>query len=272
MGSLTKRVLVAAVAIPLLLFLTFWDQTLPFRLLAFLMILLALWEFLTLCEQHGLAPLKAEGMAALAVMLSPWMMRPWVSWDGRGAFFIGLMLLCLSFLGSARPIKDMVISVSVTFFGAAYFGVFMGYLFRLKEMPQGAWHLLWLYAATWAYDTGGFFAGSLMGKHPLAPLTSPKKSWEGVAGGILLTALVLWLLRQFLPFYAGQYSLLDVALLTLLLSFFGQLGDLVESMMKRSLTAKDSGSFFPGHGGVFDRVDSLLFNAPVLFYYLLIVK
>jgi phosphatidate cytidylyltransferase len=185
---------------------------------------------------------------------------------------IALMMLCLSFLGSTRPVKEMVVSVSVTFFGAAYFGVLTGYVFRLREMPQGAWHLLWLYIATWAYDTGGFFAGSLWGKHLLAPLASPKKSWEGVAGGVLLTVISLGLLRRFVPFYAGLYSYDDVAALALLLSLFGQLGDLVESMMKRSLTAKDSGSFFPGHGGVFDRVDSLLFNAPVLFYYLLIVK
>lgn len=248
MGSLTQRVLVAALAIPLLLLLTFWDFTFPFRFLAFGVILLGLWEFLTLCDRHGLAPLKTMGMVSLAVALSPWVLRPWVEWDGRGAFLVALMLLCLSFLGSARPLKEMVVSVSVTFFGAAYFAVFTGYVFRLREMPQGAWHLLWLYIATWAYDTGGFFAGSLFGKHPLAPLASPKKSWEGVAGGLLLSVLALWLLRQFVPFYRGFYSLLDVGALALLLSLFGQLGDLVESMMKRSLTAKDSGSFSQATG------------------------
>ncbi len=272
MGSLTKRVLVALVSIPLLLFLTFWGQTLPFRLLVLGVILLGLWEFLTLCERHGLAPLKAEGMIALSVMLSPWVMRPWVSWDGRGAFLVALMILCFSFMGSKRPMAEMVVSVSVTFFGAAYFGVLTGYVFRLRELNEGASQLLILFVATWAYDTGGFFAGSLMGKHPLAPLSSPKKSWEGAVGGTLLSALGLGLLRQCLPYYANHYSWTDVSVLALLLSFFGQLGDLVESMIKRSLTAKDSGSFFPGHGGVFDRVDSLLFNAPVLFYYLLNVK
>jgi phosphatidate cytidylyltransferase len=272
MESLTKRLLVAALVIPLVLFLTFWDQTFPFRLLTFGVILLGLWEYLTLCERHELTPLKTEGMVALAVMLSPWVLRPWVTWDGRGAFLLALMLLCLSFMGSTRPLKEMVNSVSVTFFGAAYFGVLAGYLFRLRELDHGAWHLLCLFIATWAYDTGGFFAGSLMGKHPLAPLASPKKSWEGAAGGVLLAFLGLGLLKVVFSFCEGFYSWSDVAALAVLLSLFGQLGDLVESMMKRSLTAKDSGSFFPGHGGVFDRVDSLLFNAPALFYYLLIVK
>jgi phosphatidate cytidylyltransferase len=82
-----------------------------------------------------------------------------------------------------------------------------------------------------------------------------------------LTAL--W---KLFPFYAQEYSLTDVIVLSALLSLFGQLGDLVESIIKRSLSAKDSGSFFPGHGGVFDRIDSLLFNAPILFYYLILFK
>ena len=132
MGSLTKRVLVAAVAVPVLIVLTFWDQTFPFRILTFGVILLGLWEFLTLCERHGLAPLKTVGMLSLAVALSPWVLRPWVEWDGRGSFLIALMMLCLSFLGSTRPVKEMVVSVSVTFFGAAYFGVLTGYVFRLR--------------------------------------------------------------------------------------------------------------------------------------------
>jgi CDP-diglyceride synthetase len=118
-GSLTKRVLVALIAIPLLLFLTFWEQVLVFHLVALGVILLGLWEFLNLCEQHHLAPLKAEGMIALSIMLIPWVLRPWINWDGQGAFLLVLMVLCLSYLGSTRPLKEMVVAVSVTFFGVA---------------------------------------------------------------------------------------------------------------------------------------------------------
>ncbi len=170
---------------------------------------------------------------------------------------------------SKRPLEEMVVSVSVTFFGAAYFGILGGYLLLLRELPQGPWLLIWLYVATWAYDTGGYFAGNLWGKHHFAPLASPKKSVEGCVGGFVLVLAGSFLLWIAVPFFAQTFSILDVLMLSLLLSLFGQLGDLVESLIKRSLSAKDSGSLLPGHGGVFDRIDSLLFNAPVLFYYLI---
>jgi len=183
-----------------------------------------------------------------------------------------LLILNLAFLWSQRTVKRMVVTVSVTFFGVAYFGFFGGYFFHLRDLPQGAWLLLWLYISTWAYDTGGYFAGSLWGKHRLAPQVSPNKSWEGCAGGFALSLIGLYLLWEFMPAYSQIFNLMDVVILAVLLSFFGQIGDLVESIMKRSLSAKDSGSFFPGHGGVFDRIDSLLFNAPVLYFYLTLIK
>jgi phosphatidate cytidylyltransferase len=270
LGPLTKRILAAAIAIPLLLLVSFWPQAGFFKLLAFSGLLLALWEFFGLAGWKDIQPLKIEGEIALGLFLLPWLLRPSFFMEGRAALLGALLVPALSFLWSNRPLKPMVLSVSVTFFGAAYFGVLGSFFLRLRDLPQGSWHLLWLYAATWAYDTGGYFAGRRWGKHRLAPNASPQKSWEGCAGGFFLTGLALFILWKTVSFYSGFYSLWDVAVLAVLLSFFGQLGDLVESAFKRSMGAKDSGSFFPGHGGLFDRIDSLLFNAPVLFYYLLL--
>ncbi len=272
MGPLTKRILVASVAIPILLFLTFCDWTMPFKVLAVAGLGLALLEYLNLADARKFKTLRAEGMAALGLLLFPWVVQLPALWTGHDALPLGLFLLTLSFLWSSRPLKEMVVSVSVTFFGVAYFGVFGAYFFRLRDLPEGAWHLLWLYIATWAYDTGGYFGGRWWGKHRFAPLASPKKSVEGCIGGFVLTLAGLSILWKIFPFYAREYSFLDVLVLAALLSLFGQLGDLVESIIKRSLSAKDSGSFFPGHGGVFDRIDSLLFNAPILFYYLILFK
>ena len=274
MGALTKRILVALVAIPALLALTFWPWTLPFKAFTALGLGLGLLEYLNLADAHRLKTLRVEGLVSLSLLLLPWMVPPLMPWGGRDAFCLGLFLLTLSFLWSKRPLKEMVVSVSVTFFGAAYFGVLGHYFFRLRELPQGAWHLLWLYIATWAYDTGGYFAGRWWGKHRFAPLASPKKSIEGCVGGVLLVLAALFLLGRGMAYFssAPRYTLGDVLALSVLLSLFGQLGDLVESLIKRSLSAKDSGSLLPGHGGVFDRIDSLLFNAPILFYYLVIFK
>lgn len=271
MNTLVKRVLVSIVAIPCLLAVTYWTPAL-FTALTLVVLSLALLEYFRLADARKLKTLRVEGFVVLGLLLLPWTLPPMGSWDWRGAWVAGLMLLTLSFLWSRRPLKEMIISVSVTFFGAAYFGAFGGYFLRLRDMPTGALHLFWLFTATWAYDTGGYFAGKLWGRHHFAPLASPKKSVEGCLGGLLLTLGSLFLLRTAVPFYQGSYSSLDVWVLSFLFSFFGQMGDLVESLVKRSLSAKDSGSLIPGHGGVFDRIDSLLFNAPILFYYLTIFK
>lgn len=266
-----KRLVVALVAIPLLLYITFLDWTLPFKLVAASGLFLALFELLNLADAHRLKTMKVEGLVILALFLMPWIFQSMTSWWTEGdSILLGFFILTLSFLWSERPLKDMVVSVSVTFFGVVYFGVLGHYFFLLRKLPDGAWQLLCLYIATWAYDTGGYFAGNWWGKHKMAPLVSPKKSWEGCAGGFVLVSAGLLLLWKFVPFYSQTYSLIDVLVLSLLLSIFGQLGDLVESVIKRSLSAKDSGSLIPGHGGVFDRIDSLLFNAPVLFYYLVL--
>ncbi len=272
MGSLTKRILVAIPAIVVLLFATFWGSNILFKIMVVLGLGLAFVEYFRLADAHKLKTLRTEGLVALGLLLLPWVVPPLRPWGGTDVLTLGIFILTLSFLWSHRPLKEMVVSVSVTFFGVAYFGVLGHYFFRLRELPQGSWHLLWLYIATWAYDTGGYFAGCWWGKHHFAPLASPKKSVEGCVGGFVLVVVSLFLLWNGMNYFGviNPYTPADVLALSVLLSLFGQLGDLVESLIKRSLSAKDSGSLLPGHGGVFDRIDSLLFNAPVLFYYLIL--
>ncbi len=271
MGPLTKRMLSAAIAIPVILILTFLETSFPWRLLVSAVFSLCLLEFLKLAELKGLKILKIEGLLALSFFLFPWLLKPWFMWSEEASFLMAFFLITISYLGSSRPVKDMIFSVSVTFFGVAYFGIFAGYLFRLRELNHGPWYLVWLYLATWAYDSGGYFFGKSFGKHPLAPKTSPHKTWEGCAGGFLLATLALLLTWKIFPVFQA-YSGVEVVLLSVTLSVFAQLGDLTESLVKRSLRAKDSGTMIPGHGGIFDRIDGLIFNAPVLFYFIVLIK
>jgi phosphatidate cytidylyltransferase len=231
---------------------------------------LSLWEFLGLADKAKWKTLRWEGFAGLGIFVLPWALPIFPAWVGQDAVLWGLFLMTLSFLWSDRPVREMIASVGVTFFGVAYFGVLGRYFFLLRDLPQGAWHLLVLYVATWAYDTGGYFGGRFFGKHHFAPLASPKKTVEGCVAGFLLVLAGLFLLSLFMGRFpdAPRYGAMDLLVLSALLSFFGQLGDLVESLIKRSFAAKDSGSLLPGHGGVFDRIDSLLFNAPILYFYL----
>jgi phosphatidate cytidylyltransferase len=125
--------------------------------------------------------------------------------------------------------------------------------------------VLFVAAITWLGDTFAYFVGSLIGRHRLGTAVSPKKSVEGVFGGLGGALLTAWLLG---PFWAKGLELWQLLVAAFLLSIAGQVGDLFESLLKRDAAIKDSGSSIPGHGGWLDRVDSLLFTTPVLYYFL----
>ncbi|HET9870207.1 MAG TPA: phosphatidate cytidylyltransferase, partial [bacterium] len=263
-----KRVLVALVAVPLLLAATFCPSPWVFKALVVAALLAALQEFFRMAPDQRVRPQAWVSHLCLLALLAPLFFPGLPFFSLREAVLLALALPCLAFLFSARPPQEMLPAVPFASFAALYFGLLGGYFLSLRDLPRGPWLLLFVYVATWAYDTGGYFAGRFLGRHKMTPQTSPQKTWEGALGGLVLALGALFLLWACCPAYREIFRAGDLAALGVLLSLFGQLGDLVESMVKRSLAAKDSGSFFPGHGGVFDRIDSLLFTAPVLFYYL----
>ena len=128
--------------------------------------------------------------------------------------------------------------------------------------------MLNLFVLIWCNDTGAYISGSLIGKHPFFKRLSPKKTWEGVAGGIIFTITAAYLISVFNP----QYTLLFWIITGSIVSIFGTLGDLVESMLKRNANIKDMGSIFPGHGGVLDRIDSLLVSIIAVYLFVEILK
>lgn len=137
-------------------------------------------------------------------------------------------------------------------------------LTAIRMMPQGHFWLFFLLAVIVATDTGAFYCGRAFGRHKLYEAVSPKKTWEGAAGGTILAVFVAAAFNRFFPL-AGFWSSLAIALA---ISVSGQIGDLVESMIKRHHGVKDSGAILPGHGGILDRIDSILFSAPLLYLFL----
>jgi len=167
------------------------------------------------------------------------------------------------------PIEFRFKDAAVTLFGVLYIGMTLGSLVSTRALPSGEWLVLFLAMVTWAGDIGAYYTGSLWGRHLLAPTVSPKKSVEGLAGGIALAVAAALLTRTWI---LPEFSLLDALAIGILLTGAGLAGDLCESAIKRSVGVKDSGGILPGHGGMLDRLDSLLFTAPAFYYYVVLVR
>src|SRR5580693_1825074 len=180
-----------------------------------------------------------------------WM--PWFAVLGLLAVGLGALLLL-----SRTPLDETLPALGIFAFGVPYFALPIASIYRLQSADP--WLVVLLLAIVWLGDTAAYYVGGRFGRHKMAPVVSPKKSWEGAAAGFLIALPVAalwssWHLKRCHPALLGLAAATAVA---------GQLGDLVESMLKRSTGIKDSGHVLPGHGGILDRCDAVLFAAPVL--------
>lgn len=156
-------------------------------------------------------------------------------------------------------------STTIPIVGLFYVPLLLGHFILLRQLHHGVELIFFVLLVTWLADTGGYVFGLSIGKHPLAPTLSPKKTIEGLVGGVVFAALGAYACQLwFAPFFStGQCAMLGITL-----ALIGAVGDLCESGIKRSVNVKDSGTIIPGHGGVLDRIDSLLLTGPALYYYL----
>lgn len=260
----SKRVLAALLFLPVFYLVVSSSSAVPFFIVAAIACVLGQLEFYRMCDAGGLVPLRVTGVVAGLVLLS-------VFQAGRGdAAVLPLMTAIFLALSTIRLFADRdtrgaLLEIAVTFAGVVYVAWLLGHLILLRGMEQGGYLIFLLFMTTWAGDTGAYYAGRNFGRNKLYEKISPKKTWEGAVGGLLASIGAVVLAKYwFMPeLSAGQCVMLGC-----LLGVSGQIGDLVESLIKRSLSVKDSGSIIPGHGGILDRVDSLLFSGPVLYYYL----
>jgi len=228
-----------------------------------------LWELFAMLGAGGLAPFRLVGAACAAVLFLSIAEPGLVVAPALPAITVAITAAALH---RARAMPTSVPAAAATLLAAAYVGALAGTIAALRTIPpesDGAWRVTLLLAIVMTSDTFAYFAGSAFGRHKLAPLVSPGKTVEGLAGGLAGGILAALLVRRFgLP----QIPALAAVALGIVVSVFGVAGDLVESLMKRWSGVKDSGRLFPGHGGMLDRLDSLLFGAPVLYYYFLYAR
>jgi phosphatidate cytidylyltransferase len=248
--------------------LVMWAPSLRagFALLVGALTLVGLYELYAIARARQISPETIGGMLAGTII-------------ALSGYFGSLTLTNYLLYGGCLLVSALhvvrgqhaVAGLAGTIFGLVYVGWFGAHLVLLHGIPQvGPGFVTMLFVAVVLTDTAAFFVGRAIGKHKLAPKASPGKTWEGAAGGFVFAVLgmaVVWYLQQ----HYAQHTLPDWSLgrylyAGVVLSIASQVGDLTESCLKRDAGVKDSGSFFPGHGGVLDRCDGFLFASPFLYY------
>ena len=231
-------------------------------------VLLALWEFYLLNFQdernvHGMV----VGLGATAFLVGT-MQWPHILPPTMGVTIAIFSILAYQIL-FAPELKQGSLQTIILIFGGLYIGFTLGHLLLIRKLPDGPFLIFFVMLVTWAGDAGAYYTGKLIGSRPLAPILSPNKTVEGLIGGFILATIMACLAHfWFLP----TLSLLNCIMTGLLLTGAGLIGDLSESAFKRRVGVKDSGALIPGHGGLFDRVDSLLLTVPTFYYYMFFVK
>jgi phosphatidate cytidylyltransferase len=186
-----------------------------------------------------------------------------------GGLLLSFLLLTGYILYRYSQLQDALLFFSRAFFGVSYVGFLGAHLVLLHQLPEGSSWILVLTAITAGSDSGAYYSGRALGRHKLCPRVSPNKTVEGAMGGLVAAIVVAVIMTLLLRLQASWLFLVPV---TILLTGVGIVGDLTESVIKRATGTKDSGTLLGGHGGVLDRVDSLLFAAPVLYYLLVMYQ
>jgi len=257
--------------------LAWFNCYLPLYIIGGLFCLAALWEFYRMVEFKRIVTFKKTGMLFAAVLLA--LNYPGVipqSANGGAMFGANEMVtgfLIISVLGfiALKEVKiNSLATAATTIFGFLYVPYLFSFLLRLASSPDGLLAALYLLAVTKSTDIGAYLVGSWIGKHKMSPQTSPKKTWEGFCGGVLVSLTVSVLYAHFVLQKLWPFSLWHAVVLGILLPVACVVGDLAESVLKRDTEIKDSGTFIPGIGGALDLIDSILFTAPLFYYYVII--
>jgi phosphatidate cytidylyltransferase len=291
---LLKRIATAVVLIPIVVVLILRAPVSVLAVVVGAVALLTIHEFLKLTESYGVRPLRIltytfAAIFFLLLSLNVGNETPLLS-TAIFVYCVGFAAAIAPFIFLTRAMRSEDLSsgypaAAASVFAFTYIALPMGMLVQLRQQWAGAFYLLYLLLVVWAGDISAYFVGKSIGRHLMAPRISPKKTWEGAAASLVASVAVGWLLFHYaMPlssallraglierrdgiFGLEQPAMGSIVLLTIVLNIAAQLGDLVESLIKRGAGVKDSGAILPGHGGMLDRIDALLFAAPVLWYY-----
>lgn len=262
-----RRVYSALVFFPLFYLLVRHLPAAAFSIFVAIGVLLAQYEYYRFHFPNRWSPPMGLGLA-LGLLVTAGFAVPGLLTEPATITFI-VMAILLSHVLAGRELKSGLLGTAVIAFGVFYVAWLLGHLILIRQLTDGSFLIFFLFLVTWANDTAAYYVGTFIGRHQMAPRISPRKTWEGAVGGLVGSIAAAFACRAW---FLDSLGATDTAALGLLAGIAAPLGDLCESVLKRSADVKDSGGIIPGHGGVLDRVDSLIFTAPVLYYYLLTVR
>ena len=256
-----KRVASAIVILPPLLFFLYYAPPGLFSLFVLALVAISLHEYFQMLMLTQLPVCSSTSYVAAFLLVCSAHLGGIHGMSA--ALSLGLVLLCLSALCTPQLASQRFLGLLHSLFAVLFIGWPLSYLVLLRGLQAGKWYLFFLCAIVWIGDSMAMYVGKSLGRHKMAPSISPGKTWEGAAGGVLAgltTALIgaHFLLPELMPWQS--------LCLGLVVTVGAQVGDLGESMIKRYAGVKDSGELIPGHGGLLDRIDSLLLAAPMLLY------
>jgi phosphatidate cytidylyltransferase len=268
--EIMKRVITAAVLIPLVLLLLLRGSLLLVVVATALVAELTTWEYISIADAHGSRIPRNLVLIAIAVLFAATFHNRFLVLPAIGLCSLVLLIVCSFRSPLERVLPDTAFSV----FGLIYIGLTLATIPLVWDQQDGPSLLVFLFCIVWTGDTAALYVGRKFGRSKLSPRISPNKSWQGsaasLAGSLLIAAVLVALARALenrsiftLHFARPLAYWLGLAVV---LNLFAQVGDLVESAIKRGAGVKDSGAMLPGHGGILDRIDALLLAAPVLWY------
>lgn len=256
MSNMLKRIIVGIIGIPVLISV-FYFSGIPFLVFSLIVSSIALWEFLSMTEKKNFQPQKIAGIVlSVGVILI--------------SYFTEIDFISLIFISSAILISMEVLkkenhnplNPAIVLFGLIYITIPFSILSGINEYSELNL-VIYIFVLIWTCDSSAYFGGKAFGKNKLSQI-SPNKTWEGSASGFLMTVIVSLAIHYIFP---DKLNFSDALITGIIIGIFSQFGDLFESMIKRYCGVKDSSEIIPGHGGILDRFDSVIFVAPLIFIF-----
>jgi phosphatidate cytidylyltransferase len=264
LSNRTTRILVSAIAIPIMIAAAYFGKS-YFFIFTLLIAIVAFFEFTIMARKKGMYSNLFTGTASILLIF-------YNQYYTRLNFYeIFLLLVPIILIAELfRNKGSAIMNLGLTVLGVAYIGLFSSALLSIRELypdignlyERGGFIIITLMATIWICDSAAYFGGSALGKHKLFPRVSPNKTWEGAVFGFIFAILTVVAARYLVLDFLSWRVVLSIGLIV---GIIGQMGDLIESLLKRDAGVKDSSALIPGHGGIFDRFDSLLMTAPFVY-------